>query len=102
MDLLIETQHVVNNRKRVIISAGDSVHLQVVLRKIKAGNGNFKPHRGRFVSSADIYKYLRVIKPEVLQRVKSELEHVPCKKLYVNFNLGSEKAEASLLLPRNN
>ena len=30
MGLLIETQHIVNNRKRVISSAGDWVHLQVV------------------------------------------------------------------------
>ena len=30
MGLLIETQHIVNNRKRVISSAGDLVHLQIV------------------------------------------------------------------------
>ena len=28
---------------------------------------------------------LRVIKPEVLQRMKSESEHVPCKKLYITL-----------------
>ena len=49
---------------------------------MKAENGNFKPHQVHLVSSEDIYKHLRVIKTKVLQHVKFELEHLPCKKLY--------------------
>ena len=49
---------------------------------MKAENRNFKPHQVCIVSSEDIYKRLRIIKTKVLQRVKFELEHLPCKKLY--------------------
>ena len=58
MGLLIETQHIVNNRKRVIRCAGNSIHLQIVYKmkaeKMKAGDGNSNHTRPLNISSEDI------------------------------------------------